>query len=595
MSKIRVTFDSDAAASAFATKWNLSAPAGNSLDVDWHLAEDAVADATASTHEQLDATEHEFIAQGDRATLELHGTIEADLGNGFFKVKSTTGVNLAKASTSIDSSSAPVTFLASSITAMDSTETALDPTSAEGQWARIRIASTYRPLTPSYIMHDTTFLSKPELYIMDSGIDSTHPEFQGTDLEIEEWYTVPDIYAAGDQFGHGTAVASMAVGKNLGITTNVKVKTIKIAGIVTSDPTVLPAEADQVFQSASISQLGDALDALLAVVIADAAKTRIINCSWGVTRSAWLDSKFQTLMDAGVTLISAAGNDGIDVSLVTPAGIIDSLTIGAIDKFDIPTGFNNISPSDSDVVTAAGLSLDMFAPGDNVMTAHIANFGSVTGDYSTNSGTSFSAPLISGIACVIGSMNEGLVNMTAMKEAILSTGTKNALLFEDDTFTGFQNNLGYVVTADPLASYKELSMVSYLGVSQEDDLVVDLNSNLDLSKITALFPDDVVVYSINWIDPAIEAKYSPYVVIDSATGVITVSQATGVTLADDVSLESVDFIGIATTNRITISTNTIFYFNPNPAYSDSLSSDVTLALTDVNSISFFAVWSTSLK
>jgi len=595
MSKIRVTFDSDAAASAFATKWNLSAPAGNSLDVGWHLAEDAVADATASTHEQLDATEHEFIAQGDRATLELHGTIEADLGNGFFKVKSTAGVNLAKASTSIDSSSTPVTFLASSITAMDSTETALDPTSAEGQWARIRVASTYRPLAPAYTMHDTNFLTKPELYIMDSGIDSTHPEFVGTDLEIEEWYTVPDIYAAGDQKGHGTAVASMAVGNNLGITTNVKLKTIKIAGVVTSDPTVLPAEADQVFQSASIAQLGDALDALYAVVIADAAKTRILNCSWGVTRSAWLDSKFQALMDAGVTLISAAGNDGIDVSLVTPAGIVDSLTIGAIDQFDIPTGFNNISPSDSDVVTAAGLSLDMFAPGDNVMTAHISNIDGVTGDYAINSGTSVSAPIISGIACVIGSMNEGLVTMAAMKEAIVSTGTKNALLFEDDTFTALQNNLGYVVTTDPLASYKESDMVSYLGVSQEDDIVVDLNSNLSLTKIIALFPDDAPVYSITWIDPAIEAKYSPYVAINSATGIITVSQATGVTLADDVKLESVDFVGVATTSRVTLETNTIFYFNPNPTYDDSLNSDVTLALTDVNSISFFFYWGDSIK
>jgi len=592
MSKIRVTFDSDAAASAFATKWNLSAPAGNSLDVDWHLAEDAVKDATTSSHEQLDASEHEFIVQGDRATLELHGTIEADLGNGFFKVKSTAGVDLAKASTSIDSSSAPVTFLSSSITAMDSTETALDPTSAEGQWARIRVASTYRPLAPSYSLHDSTYLSKPELYIMDSGIDATNPEFVGTDLEIEEWYTCPNIYAPGDQKGHGTAVASMAVGKNVGITTNVKLKTIKIAGAFSDDGN-LPA--DPVAHSATITELGDALDALLAVVVADASKTRILNCSWGVTRSAYLDSRFQALMDAGVTLISAAGNDGIDVSLITPAGIVESLTIGAIDKFDIPAGFNNISPSDSSVVTAAGLSLDMFAPGDNVMTAHTANYGGVTGDYAINSGTSFAAPLISGIACVIGSMNEGLVNMDSMKATLVSTGTKNALLFEDSTFTALQNNLGYVFTADPLASYKDSDMVSYLGVSQEDDIVVDLNTNLDLSHWTTLFPSDTPVYSIKWLDSAIEAKYSPYVVLDSATGIITVSQATGVTFADDVKLESVDFVGVATTSRVVVESNTIFYFNPNPDFDDSLNSDVTLALTDVNSISFFGYWATPLK
>ena len=592
MSKIRVTFDSDASASAFATKWNLSAPAGNSLDVDWHLAEDAVGDATASTHEQLDAVEHEFIAQGDRATLEAHGTIEADLGNGFFKVKSTAGVDLAKASTSIDSSSAPVTFLGSSITTMDSTETTLDPTSAEGQWARIRVASTYRPLAPAYSMHDSTYVTKPELYIMDTGIDGTNPEFVGTDLEIEEWYTCPNMYAPGDQKGHGTAVASMAVGKNLGITDNVKLKIIKIAGVFSTDGD-LPA--DPVGHGATITELGDALDALLAVVVADASKTRILNCSWGVARSAYLDSRFQALMDAGVTLISAAGNDGIDVSLITPAGIVESLTIGATDKFDNPAGFNNISPSDSGVVTAVGLSLDMFAPGDAVMTAHTGNYGNVTGTYSINSGTSFAAPLVAGIACVVGSMNAGLVNMDAMKETLLTTGTKNALLFEDSSFTELQNNLAHVFTADPLASYKESDMVSYLGVSQVDDIAVDLNTNLDLSHWTRLFPDDNVAYSIRWLDSAIETKYSPYVTIDSITGVVTISQATGVTFADDVKLESVEFVGIGTTSRVTVETNTIFYFNPNPDFDDTLNSDVTLALTDVNSISFFAYWASPLK
>ena len=475
---------------------------------------------------------------------------------------------------------------------MDSTETALDPTSAEGQWARIRVASRYRPLAPSYSLHDSTYLSKPELYIMDSGIDATNPEFVGTDLEIEEWYTCPNIYAPGDQKGHGTAVASMAVGKNVGITTNVKLKTIKITGAFSDDGT-LPD--NPVGHQATVSELGDALDALLAVVVADASKTRILNCSWGVARSAYLDSKFQALMDAGVTLISAAGNDGIDVSLVTPAGIVESLTIGAIDRFDIPAGFNNISPSDSSVVTAAGLSLDMFAPGDNVMTAHTANFGGVTGDYSINSGTSFAAPLISGIACVIGSMSEGLVNMDSMKATLVSTGTKNALLFEDSTFTALQNNLGYVFTADPLAAYKKTDMVSYIGVSQEDDIIVDLNSNLDVSMLTTVFPDDVPVYSIKWLDSSIEAKYSPYVKIDSATGIITISQATGVTLADDVKLEAVNFVGVGTTSRVTVASNTLFYFNPNPAYNDSLNADVTLALTDVNSISFFAYWTTPLK
>ena len=42
MSKLKVTFDSDVNAKAFADKWKLSAPEGDTLDIEWHLAEDAI-------------------------------------------------------------------------------------------------------------------------------------------------------------------------------------------------------------------------------------------------------------------------------------------------------------------------------------------------------------------------------------------------------------------------------------------------------------------------------------------------------------------------------------------------------------------------
>jgi hypothetical protein len=595
MSKIRVTFDSDASAIAFADKWKISAPAGNSLDIDWHLAEDAVKDATTSSHEQLDASEHEFIVQGDRATLEEHGTVVADLGDGFFKMSSTNGVALASAADSIDDATGEAEFLASSISSMDPTATELDPTSAEGQWARIRVASTYRPLAPAYTMHDAVYLSKPELYLMDTGVESSHAEFQGTDLEIDTFWSLPGIWEAGDQKGHGTGVASMAVGKNLGITTNVKLRNIKIAGNKTdADGNLIdPGQP----KSATVAELGDALDALLAHVLADANKTRILNCSWGVTRSAYLDAKFQALMDAGVTLVSAAGNSGIDVSLVTPAGITESLTIGATDKFDIPAGFNNIAPSDSGVATAAGLELDMFAPGDEVMTAHVVGAGEIAGQYGINSGTSYAAPLVSGIACVIGSMTDGLVAIDTMKSQIVDTGTKNALLFEDSTFTELQNNLAYVFTTDPLGSYKSSDMVSYLGVMNDDPIVADLNSNLGLTMWTDMYPTDTFTYTLEYPDSAVEAKYSPYITVDSATGIVTIVQAPRdvVVLPDDVKLDEIEFIGVATNSKVAVRSNKLFLFNSNPTHADTVNDDVTLALTDVNSISFFGYWSTPLK
>jgi hypothetical protein len=599
MSKLKVTFDSNVNAKAFADKWKLSAPEGDTLDIEWHLAEDAIKDQSCSL-EQKDEDEHEFIVKGDKAAIEAcEGTIvEEDLGKGFFRVKSSKGLALGEAVEGIDHSSAPVEFLGTStVSEMNTTDTDINPNSAEGQWARIRVASTYRPLVTSYQMHDTNFVSKPELYIMDTGVDLTHDEFSGADLESDTFWCLDGIWEAGDQKGHGTAVASMAVGKNLGISDNVKLRVIKIAGNETDESGNLIEPG--VSKQASILELGKALDALEAEVVANPNKTRILNVSWGVARSSYLDAKFQSLMSAGVTVIAAAGNSGIDVELVSPAGIDDCLTIGATDKYDIPAGFNNISPSDEGLTTGAGLSLDLFAPGEEVMVAHCAGSSK---PYGITSGTSLSAPLVAGIAGVIGSMNDNMVTATAMKDMILDTSTPNALLFEDTTFSENQNKLAYVFTADPLANFKDADMVSYIGVANsinDEAIVVDVNSNIDLSKWKRSYPDDEFTYSIEFLKEDIKAKYAEYVVLDPATGIIEISTAKGILLPADTKLEMVEFICVAKSSKTSIKSTTLFYFHSNSwndqESHDSLEADVTLALTDVNSISFFTAWNRSLK
>jgi hypothetical protein len=56
-----------------------------------------------------------------------------------------------------------------------------------------------------------------------------------------------------------------------------------------------------------------------------------------------------------------------------------------------------------------------------------------------------------------------------------------------------------------------------------------------------------------------------------------------------------NFLGIAENSKVKMTTNTIFFFVTNPLYLDTLQSDVTLALTDINSISFFATWTNPIK
>lgn len=581
---IKVIFSTVEHRDAFANRWNLDVPVeGEHLDVPWHLLQHAKSDMNSVELTQLDdsAVEHEFIVNGDSSEIEKLSSIVTDLGSNWYVVKSTKGVELSKVVDSIEINSTPVKFLenVSTINSVNGDSTTLDPASAEGQWARIRVASQFRPLASSFALHNVAHASTPELYIIDSGINFDHAEFDYPELEKVNFFTLEnfnDNYS--DDIGHGTAVLSMAVGKNLGIARKAKVMNVKIGGMV-----------DGVQYTASLLQIGQAIDAIMTEVSANPNKSRVVNVSWGTPRSAWLDAKFQGLVDAGVTVVCAAGNSGISVEDVTPAGLDDVITVGAIDKYDVPAGFNNISPSDSGLTTSTGLSLDLFAPGDNVMVADCSG----ASKYMISSGTSFAAPLVSGVALEIAGLNSTPVLENTMKSIIMNSATEDALLFEDERFSDNQNRLVYLITRDPLASYKTADTVSYLGVhNNNESIVADLNSSLDITAIKTALPDDLITYSVVMAEDSVE--YAPFVSCDPDTGIVTISKP-DLPLPEETKLKMVNFKGVAENSTVKAETNTIFFFAANPLYQETLDSDITLALTEVNSVSFFAFWTLFLK
>jgi|694.fasta_scaffold02953_23 hypothetical protein len=588
---IRVTFADTASRDAFADRFKLTTKVDAlDLDIGWHLLQFAKLDPTATDYHQVAvleagmgaATIQEFVIKGDPIHFGQWATIIADLGNGFYHVSSVDATNLADNVDSIEHTSAPMKLMANvgSIESMNGESTSLDPTGSDAQWPRIRIVSRYRPLAESFSTHDMTYLSKPELYVFDTGINFSHPEFDYPGFEGVNFWTCfgppggpYDYYD--DNIGHGTAVTSMAVGKNLGIANNCKVFNVKI-GDATG--------------TASILQIGQAIDALVAVASADPLKTRICNMSWGTARSAYLDAKVQGLLDLGITVICAAGNDGIDIADISPAGMVDVLTVAAMDKYDIPCGFNNISPSDAGVTTGHGQELDLFAPGEAVV---VANY---TGGYLMISGTSFSAPLVAGVAAEIGALFADMVPFAQMKNTIITTATENALLFEDSTFSENQNKIVYLITSDPNASYKNNNMTMYLGVHPEsgEPIVANLNSAINVSDLNVVFPDDPVVWSIEWLDSAMEADYAQFMNLEPETGTLTIANPT-VTLPEETKLKMIEFVAVATTSRARMTGTTMFYFQTNPLYAETKESDITLALTETNSISFYAAWSASIK
>ena len=578
---VKVTFNSAESCSAFATRFNLTAYAGDTdITIAWHLLPHAKKDSNATGFEQVDTESHQFIVAGDATTIGAHGTIDQELGGGFFLVTSTNGLALSNVTSTFDINSQPMKFLANvgTIEGMNVDETAIDPTSSAGQWARLRVASQYRPLMTEFSLHDVTYKSTPELYIMDSGINFDHPEFAKDDLIKEDFYTLPAFNGFyGDDVGHGTAVAAMAVGKNLGIASNCKLINVKIGGQG---------------RTASLLEVGQAMDAIITRAAANPNVTRIVNMSWGVARSSWLDHKVQSMIDAGMVVVCAAGNSGISVEDITPAGLDTCITVGSIDKYDIPSGFNNISPSDSGLTNSYGLSLDLFAPGEDVLVAS----NTATGGYAISSGTSIAAPLVSGVAVEIAALNSEPLFYAELKKIILDTATEHALLFEDDTFSENQNRIVHLITSDSNGAYSADGVSSYLGVhvGDTDQLVADLNSSLDTDSVLSLFPDDVFTYSIEFDDPQLEADYSSFIHVNPVTGVMMIDHPT-VPLAEEEKLRMVTFRGVAQNSRVKMSTNNLFFFATNPNYADTMTTDITLALTETNSISFYITWNAVIK
>jgi hypothetical protein len=584
---LRVTFNNTDNRDSFADRFKLDSKVGeNQLDIAWHLLQFAKLDANVLDYDEItllqsgpnSVQEREFIVKGNVEIFGSYATVIQNLGNDFYLVKTIDGTLLGDYVDSIEHNSGPMQLMGSpsDLTSLNIEASMLDPTAPEGQWARIRVASHYRPLVNQYLTHQTNYVSKPELIIMDSGINFDHPEFDYPELETENFYTLPSFNGSfDDDVGHGTAVAAMAVGKNLGIAQHCKLVSIKIG------------DANG---TGSLLDIGMAIDAILNRVSQDPTKTRIVNMSWGTARSAWLDAKVQGLIDAGVAVICAAGNQGISVEDISPAGIDDVITVGSIDKYDIPSGFNNISPSDAGVTTGHGLSLDLFAPGEGVLIPTNPN------SYALGSGTSFSAPLVAGIAVEYASLMETVVLFPQIKKMILDTATTDAILFEDDRFSENQNKIAYLFTSDPNTNFKGSGMTSYLGVHSEtgEPIVLDLSSSLNRSLWNKIFPDDHIQFSVEFDDPLIEAEYGPFFEVDATTGLITITKPT-VALPEETKLKMIEFVGVATSNKLRMTTNTIFFFYTNPLYKETIQTDITLALTETNSVSFYNVWYKFIK
>ncbi len=180
--------------------------------------------------------------------------------------------------------------------------------------------------------------------------------------------------------GHGTQVASTLASEEVGVASGVTVAPVRVTFCHEND-------------DGSFNQSGyvnDLVQGLEYVLDNHGSGPAIVNISLGVQKSAMsssdqsrIETVLDDLHDDGVLVVSAAGNSGTGACNSYPAAWDGGLSVGSLSApGQIRGGFNK------------GPCVDIYAP-TNFSVANDA-----TGGYSTQTGTSLSAPIVSGLAAI---------------------------------------------------------------------------------------------------------------------------------------------------------------------------------------------------
>ncbi len=279
--------------------------------------------------------------------------------------------------------------------------------SPASSWGLDRTDQRALPLNNSYSYATTG--SGVDVYIVDTGVLSTHTEFTG---RIRAGYASTGLIGTEDCNGHGTHVAGTAAGATYGIA---------------PAATVIPVRVLDCNGSGTLSGVIAGID----WAIQDHTTTpAVLNMSLGGGASGILDAAVQRAVDDGITVVVAAGNRTADACGSSPAAAPNAITVGSTTSTDTRSSFSNY-----------GDCVDVFAPGSAIKSAWH------TGTTATNtiSGTSMASPHVAGVAARILSANPtftpaqvtAVVRTTATPNVVLdSRSASNLLVFANaDTTT----------------------------------------------------------------------------------------------------------------------------------------------------------------
>lgn len=253
--------------------------------------------------------------------------------------------------------------------------------------------------------YDPRFLGQDvNAYIIDTGIHSEHPDFEGRVILSKDFTMFRN---RGDQSGHGTHVAGLVGSKTFGVAKKVNLIDLKALG------------------SHGEGTLSTVLSALQFAVThrQESGAKGVVNLSLGSFRNDVLNSAIDNAVESGLVIVVAAGNFGSDSCLSSPASASRAISVGAIDdRNDKIAKFSNW-----------GQCVHVFGSGIGVHSvSHVSETQSME-----LSGTSMSSPVIAGLAAVL--LSKG-IEPNDIKSLIIEMSTHGSII---GSINGSPNHIAY--------------------------------------------------------------------------------------------------------------------------------------------------------
>lgn len=276
-------------------------------------------------------------------------------------------------------------------------------------WGIDRSDQTSLPLNTQYRWRDNAAGQGAAVYVLDTGVHSAHPDFNGRASFVADCYSLFGLSCStsgttNDPQGHGSHCAGTVGSTTYGIAKEVTIFNIRVLSSIGS------------------GTIGGIVNGVNYAVNHNYNGVKIISMSLGGGAASALDNAVNAAFNAGVLSVVATGNSNNNGCTGSPAGAAEAFTVSATDRNDNKASFSSYGPC-----------VDMWAPGVDIVST--SNSGSGT---NTFSGTSMATPHVAGAAALVASRgitSPAQIRSTLIAEATagvvngVPSGTPNRLLF----------------------------------------------------------------------------------------------------------------------------------------------------------------------